>query len=278
MSDRLSAERIEQIRSTTRRDVICPGAPVKGGCHQWTAAGPHWQCGACGHIIPRCQHLPDVADLLGEVEQLRNVDEELEDAGKRFSDLQDEHQRQAAAWDKECGRLRAGWDAAVTRLADQAARLVRRGREHSADRAELDELRAERDRLQRELDAERAPAVVWSVHDEATHTAIAGALRDFCWSGYGLEEMDDPDAPWFGDLASHIAGALPTDERDEPLRLHHSPQDVELSDDGGAVLMLTHSGGRPAVLELTADQAAALRDDLADCGRDPDPRGIGDTT
>jgi hypothetical protein len=162
MSDRLSAERIDQIRATTRRDVICPGAPVKGGCHQWTAAGPHWQCGACGHIIPRCQHLPDIADLLGEVEQMGSVVEEL---------------------------------------------------------AEL-------------------------------HRS-------------GGTPPGSPSA-W---VLLH-----------EPLRLHWSPQDVELSDDGGAVLMLTHSGGRPAVLELTADQAAALRDDLADCGRDPDPRGIGDTT
>ncbi|MGW8846558.1 hypothetical protein ACWGNE_02145 [Streptomyces xiamenensis] len=48
----------------------------------------------------------------------------------------------------------------------------------------------------------------------------------------------------------------------EPLTLRWSPQDIAFVDDGTVELMLTTTAGQPALLPLSAEQAAALRDDL----------------
>ncbi|MFB7899909.1 hypothetical protein ACFC1B_26675 [Streptomyces xiamenensis] len=49
---------------------------------------------------------------------------------------------------------------------------------------------------------------------------------------------------------------------DEPLTLRWSVQDIAFVDDGSVELYLTTTDGQPALLPLSAEQAAALRDDL----------------
>ncbi|MFD6414185.1 hypothetical protein [Nocardia asteroides] len=48
----------------------------------------------------------------------------------------------------------------------------------------------------------------------------------------------------------------------EPLTLRWSVQDIAFVDDGSVELYLTTTAGQPALLPLSAEQAAALRDDL----------------
>jgi hypothetical protein len=158
MNDRLSEERIEQIRARLRRTMLCPYAPVKGGRHRQIVAGPRLvMCSACGLITQSDPTMGDLADLLAEVDQLRSADEEREAAEQRLSDLRDEHQRQAAAWDKQRERLTAGGDRLRTELAaaldlDSDAAwpdLIREAAYHRAARDQLqhrvDELVEQRD-------------------------------------------------------------------------------------------------------------------------------------
>lgn len=52
----------------------------------------------------------------------------------------------------------------------------------------------------------------------------------------------------------------------EPLTLRWSPQDLALVADGSVELYLTTTAGQPALLPLSAEHAAALRDDLPVAG------------
>jgi hypothetical protein len=213
MTDRLSDERIEQIRARIRRDTICPSgyAPVKGGAHHWvTYDHAHIQCAQCGHITigGRVSYLVEVHDLYGEAVRLRELDDMAQDWEQRLADLRHEHQRQAAAWDKQ-----------------------------------REQLTADRDRIRRELDARTSTPCGPGVPCEDGGEPCDRHEREQAHAD-GEHELCGPEC--------------------EPLRLAWSPQDIELGDDGGAVLMLTHTGGQPAVLELEPEAAAALRDDLTE--------------
>jgi hypothetical protein len=102
-------------------------------------------------------------------------------AEQRLGDLRAEHQRQAEAWDRQCEQLTA----------------------------ERDEMIRQRDQI-----TQVTIRAITGTGDDP-HTAIAQAIRDFTWSDYGLRELrdlGDHDAAWIGDLASHIAGALPGED------------------------------------------------------------------
>lgn len=50
--------------------------------------------------------------------------------------------------------------------------------------------------------------------DAGATDAIAAVIRDFDWAYYGLAEVRYAPPEWIGDLASAIAGALPTADGD----------------------------------------------------------------
>lgn len=193
MTDRLTDERIADIRARsaeirTVADAATPGPWAveleqcdcsDGYCHHGTYVSAVYADGErrneCGdftnedwRFISRARE--DVPALLARIE--------------RLIDDRDQLQRLLAS---------------EKRRADDAIRREEAAEEHA------EELTAERDRLQRQLDARpTAP----------TYSAILAAIEDFDFTFVGVE-TEYALTNWRGDLASHLIGALPAPDEDD---------------------------------------------------------------
>ncbi|MCZ7413102.1 hypothetical protein [Streptomyces sp. WMMC897] len=113
----------------------------------------------------------------------------------------------------EVERLRAELAARPSRaevLREAADSLAAACPEHSdADEAWMDCPCEYADELRRMADlADAGETESAAVMEPDAYSLIVAAVRGFDFAGYGLDEVEDADGEWIGDLASAIAGAL----------------------------------------------------------------------